>query len=214
MLLIAVGVFKGFSNGFRGSGWGIMILVGGVFLLDDIIPGFKLQRYTWPVVIIAAGLLMLIRPKRRCNNKWRKYDDKWKEKADSYKDKYSKKYSDTYPEKDLSEDYFDSTSIFGGTKKVILSKNFKVGDITCIMGGCEVDFTQADIQGSVIIDSTVIFGGIKITVPPNWSVRNQITTVFGNVEDKRTVTATNPDPNKILVLTGTLLFGGVEIRNY
>ena len=29
----------------------------------------------------------------------------------------------------LKDDFIDSTNIFGGTKKVILSKNFKGGDV-------------------------------------------------------------------------------------
>ena len=43
------------------------------------------------------------------------------------------------------DDIIDSTYIFSGTKKVILSKNFKGGDIVNIFGGCEIDLTQADM---------------------------------------------------------------------
>src|SRR5206468_9406343 len=99
-------------------------------------------------------------------------------------------------------EWLDSTSVFGGAKKVILSKNFKGGDITCFMGGAEIDLSQADIQGKIVIDTTAVFGGIKLIIPPNWDLKIEITAVFGGVEDKRPVHVTKVDPDKVLVLDG------------
>ncbi|HMG67070.1 MAG TPA: LiaF domain-containing protein, partial [Chitinophagaceae bacterium] len=113
-----------------------------------------------------------------------------------------------------SEDYIDSTSIFGGIKKNVISKNFKGGDITNIMGGSEIDLTQADINGTVTIDLTQIFGGTKLIVPSNWQVKTQMAAIFGGVEDKRSLQNVTIDPNKKLVLDGTSIFGGIEIRSY
>ncbi len=221
MLLIVLGIVRGFTNGFRGPGWLILIFVGSVFLLNDLIPGFSMQKYTWPVVIIAVGLFMLIRPRHygpakwdEWNNKWKRKEEEWRAKGKSWGHKYANPTGEQSAGQFSSEDYFDSTSIFGGTKKVILSKNFKFADITCVMGGCDVDFSQADIQGEVIIDMTVIFGGVKLTVPPNWTIRNNLTPLFGNTEDKRTITATNYDTSKVLILTGGVVFGGIEIRSF
>ncbi len=84
-----------------------------------------------------------------------------------------------------SEDYIDATTVLGGIHKNILSKNFKGGDITIFMGGAELNLSQADIQGTAALDITQIMGGTKIIVPPNWEVRSQLTSVFGNIEDKR-----------------------------
>jgi predicted membrane protein len=114
----------------------------------------------------------------------------------------------------MSEDFIDSTSIFGGIKKNIISKNFKGGDITNIMGGSEIDLTQADIHGTVRIDLTQVFGGTKLIVPSNWQVKAQMAAIFGGVEDKRSIQNTALDPNKILLLDGTSIFGGIEIRSY
>ena len=112
-----------------------------------------------------------------------------------------------------SEDFIDATTILGGIHKNILSKNFKGGDITIFMGGAEINLSQADIQGTASLDITQIMGGTKIIVPPHWEVRSQLTSVFGNIEDKRTNIGTT-DPNKVLIIDGSSVFGGIEIRNY
>jgi predicted membrane protein len=111
-------------------------------------------------------------------------------------------------------DFIDSTSIFGGTKKVILSKNFKGGDITCFMGGAELDLSQADIKSPVVLDVTQIFGGTKIIVPPTWDVKSEVAAVFGGIEDKRRILTGNLNPDKVVILRGTSIFGGIEIKSY
>jgi hypothetical protein len=34
------------------------------------------------------------------------------------------------------------------------------------------------------------------------------------VEDKRNASISSPDPNKILIIKGACVFGGIEIRNF
>jgi predicted membrane protein len=57
-----------------------------------------------------------------------------------------------------------------------------------------------------------VMGGTKLIVPSNWEVRSQLTSIFGNVEDKRQSASTNSD--KVLILDGSSVFGGIEIKNY
>ena len=103
--------------------------------------------------------------------------------------------------------------MFGGLHKTIVSKDFKGGDITIFMGGAEINLSQADINGVAMIDITQVMGGTKLIVPPHWEIRSQMTSVFGNIEDKRQESkVTNPE--KVLIIDGTSVFGGIEIRNY
>jgi predicted membrane protein len=218
ILLIVIGICLGFSHGFRGGSWAILILIGGIFLLDDVVPGFYLHRFIWPLVIIAVGMLMLIRPRRPYARQWQNWDQKW---AHKHSWKAHRHWNMRNPtERDStsqtnysSEDFFDSTSVFGGVKKVILSKNFRGGDITCFMGGCEIDLTQADIQGRVAIDVTQVFGGTKLIVPPHWQIHTEMTAFFGSIEDKRKQPV-EINSDKVLIIEGTSVFGGIEIRNY
>jgi predicted membrane protein len=212
MILIIVGIFVGFRHGFRGAGWLILMAIGGFFLMDEIIPDFSLHRYIWPLIIISIGIAILLRPRR--HPEWDKWKEEWKKKdpdnleSKEYWNDRAKQYGHT-----SSEDFIDATTIFGGVHKSIVSKNFKGGDITIFMGGSEINLSQADINGTVVIDITQIMGGTKLIVPPNWEIRSNITSVFGNVEDKRTKERIM-NPDKVLVIDGTSLFGGIEIKNY
>ena len=112
-----------------------------------------------------------------------------------------------------TDDYIDSVSVFGGVRKVIMSKNFRGGEATSFMGGTELDFSQADINGTVVLELTQVMGGAKLIVPGHWLIRNEVNAVLGGVDDKRQLN-TVADPNKVLVLKGTSFLGGLEIRNY
>ena len=87
------------------------------------------------------------------------------------------------------EDFVDSTSIFGGAKKNIISKHFKGGDLVNIFGGTDLDLTQADFTGTAVIELTTIFGGTKLIVPSNWSIKSEAMIMFGSIEDKRKMPA-------------------------
>lgn len=111
------------------------------------------------------------------------------------------------------EDYLDATSIFGSSTKTIFTKTFRGGEIVNIFGGAEIDFTQSDINGQVIIDVTQIFGGIKLLVPPHWHVTSDTVSLFAGFDDKRKQ-KNNLTSDKILTITGTSIFAGIEIRSY
>jgi predicted membrane protein len=237
MLLIFIGIINGLAHAFRGPGWIIMILVGTFFLVDQIIPGIDIHRYIWPIVIITVGLVMLIRPKKPnwmdhdWHHQWKDRDlRRWQRRRArrGYPGNITENPSGPnanasssgsssgmgYSSKSFSsEDYIDATTIFGGIHKNILSKNFKGGDITIFMGGAELNLTQADIQGTAELDITQIMGGTKIIVPPHWEIRSQLTSVLGSIEDKRQNIGIT-DPNKILIINGSSVLGGIEIKSY
>jgi predicted membrane protein len=214
VLLICIGLFVGLRHQFHGTAWFILICIGGFFLMKDYDPTLQVDRYIWPAVLIGVGLLIIMRPHR---GPWR--DRRWHKGMmwDDWKKDW--KHGPSDPDNDYrrggytSEDFLDSTAIFGGSHKRVVSKNFKGGDVTSIMGGTEIDLTQADISGTVRLDVTQIMGGTKIIVPAHWEVRSQVTAIFAGFEDKRQQPAVlNPD--KVLILEGTSIFGGIELRNF
>lgn len=220
MILIGVGLFSGIRHGFRGFGWIIPIIIGVVFLADEITPDRTLKPYIWPIAIIAAGLLFILRPKKK---RWL-HDDAGFTTANPLNEQDRLSPETNYPQDQTSpdahwqkvvndsNDVIDATAIFGGVKRHVLSKNFKGGDVTTFMGGAEINLTQADCNGKVVIDCFNMFGGTKLIVPADWDVQSEVVTIFGGIEDKRQPTQANP--NKILYLDGTCIFGGVEIKSF
>ncbi len=192
MILIGVGVFIGARRSFRPGGWMIPILIGLVFMADDWLLFEELRHYLWPSAIILFGLYMIFRPRRNRRS--------WDSKSIS---------SD-----DSSDDAIDAVSIFGGTRKNIISKSFKGGEITTFFGGTDLNLTQADIVGSATIEITQAFGGTKLIVPNHWNIKSEIVCVFGGINDKRPLSKDTHDNNKLLVLKGTCVFGGIDIKSY
>lgn len=201
MLLIALGLFIGVRHNFRGIAWFILILIGGIFLANRYYDAFTF-RYIWPLVLIVVGLFIITKPR----NRWRPDPEK---KIDGQPDETPT--DDTAFSK---EDFVETTSVFGGAKKIIISKNFRGGDIVNIFGGTELDLSQADVSGVAIIDLTTIFGGTKLLIPSNWSVKSEAVTIFGGIEDKRRMQTSVETPQKTLLLRGTVIFGGIDIKSF
>lgn len=215
MILVALGVLLGIRHKFRGGPWLVMILVGGIFLMEDIMPmELNIRRYGWPLVLVVIGIYMLL--KRPYSRRWEGRDDRWSRgrlparRAQGWN---AGSYNESVQGPN-GGDYLSCTAIFGGDNRVVLSKNFQGGDVTAIFGGSEVNFTQADFNGRVVIETTAIFGGIELVVPANWEVKLEVNTIFGGVEEKRPPELMTQDPGKVLVLKGLCIFGGIDIKSY
>jgi predicted membrane protein len=210
-LLITVGIFVGIHNGFKDLSWLVMILVGLVFLSDNIWPNIQMKQYVIPIAIIAVGLVFILSPKRRhCRHRgWFRKNNNLFGEAPGFESTPSAS-GDLEP---THETIIDLVSVFAGIKKRVLSKQFKGGDITCVFGGAEVNLTHADFVSPVVLDVTMIFGGTKLIIPANWEVRPEVTAIFGGVDDKRPQ-PTSGVPEKTLILKGTLMFGGIEVNSF
>ena len=100
-------------------------------------------------------------------------------------------------------------AIMGGVVRGNNSQAFEGGDLTAIMGGCEIDLRQASIRrDEAVIDVFAFWGGIDIKVPEDWTVMTRVTPLMGGVEDK-TRAATQPPAGKRLVLRGIVIMGGI-----
>ena len=76
------------------------------------------------------------------------------------------------------------------------------------------NLTRADFTGTAEIELTTIFGGTKLIIPSNWTVRSEAVTIFGGLEDKRNMQTMIDNPDKVLLLKGTVIFGGIEIKSF
>ena len=212
VLLIVIGVLIGVRTNFKSIGWLVLVLLGSFFLLDEI-PGFEyIRRYSLPIGIIIVGLFIIVRSAAR---KSFQIDGDGESRSNSNTTHDTEIFGSHKDGKGggTAEDYIDLTTVFGGINRRVFSKTFKGGKTTNFFGGTDIDLTQADIEGTAVLDCVLAFGGLKLIVPANWEIQSDIITILGGVEDKRH----SPDvmgSGKKLILTGSCIFGGVEIKSY
>jgi predicted membrane protein len=111
-----------------------------------------------------------------------------------------------------SADTVSGFAVLGGLKRRSTSTAFRGGDLSAVMGGCEVDLRQATLapEGAVI-DAFALWGAVEIKVPEDWQVEVRGTPVLGGFED-HTHAAAAAGAGR-LVVKGMAIMGGVEIRN-
>lgn len=192
LILIFVGAAKIVRHDSRI--WGVALLLAGIFLqLNELGIGRFTWSQFWPMLLIAAGLMAM----------WSAVQ------ARVFLEKAPGDNSD--PRTTL-----DESTVFGGIEKRLNSREFRGGRLQAIFGGIEVDLRDADLaEEEAVIYANAIFGGIEIRVPETWYVAARGQGVFGGFSDStRFAGAADLDkPKKTLIVLGTSLFGGVEIRN-
>lgn len=208
-LLIGIGIVLAFKHGFSRLGWIFPILIGGIFLLTDLCPELTIKPLLWPILIILVGLFIIFKPRR--NRFHYRHWEKWQK----HQQQYGNGFSCVREGESVHEDTIDSTSIMGGVMKNVISKNFKGGQVTNIFGGAEINLSQADFEGTCSLELTNVFGGTKLIVPANWEISSsELTSVLGSIEDKRPIQPKTESNKKVLKLTGTTVFGGIDIKSF
>ncbi|WP_460539779.1 LiaF transmembrane domain-containing protein [Echinicola sediminis] len=225
MIFIAIGLITLAKHQFR-SGFGVfLVLFGGFFLLtNELDIPIRVERYLIPVGLIILGIFLLMTKRKGA---WYQFD-KWEKPSGSYGPEVSGKgkgvgetfmsdkeyWSEGAGFQEQNEDVINSQALFCGIQKRVMSKNFKGGKVSAIFGGTEIDLTQADLAEGAVLNVEVAFGGVKLLIPPHWELKMGVTNLFAGVEDKRMYPQGGEDTGKVLVINGTVLFGGLEIKSF
>ena len=189
VIFIVLGLSILIGSGFRRPGVGVFFIVFGlVFLLSELdILEYDVWQYFWPAAIILMGLWLIFRPVLHHRT------------------------GERFP--DIKENDFDLTCVFSGMKRRIESQNFKGGQATAVMGGLELDFTTAGLEGGkATIDATAIMGGVDIKVPSNWRVVVDGTPILGGIDDKHR-NVPDAEAKATLFVKATAILGGVTIKS-
>jgi predicted membrane protein len=227
-LLIGIGLYLGAKRNFQAPfGWMVPLGIGICWVVSNLF-GVNLWKFGFPLALIGAGIYIVINAyaKPKVDPLFTNDDDKKKDEflteiplmdnANIAQEEPSFTTTETI-EPNAHHAYDDNvinaTGIFSGIKKTINSKNFKGGDITAVMGGVDINLSYADMPSPAVIDLTVMMGGVTLVIPSGWEVKNNVTCILGGVEERRPPIV-NTGNKKILVLNGTVIMGGIDIRNY
>ncbi len=111
-----------------------------------------------------------------------------------------------------AESTITASGVLGGVQRTCSAQDFKGGQLTAFMGGCEIDLREASIaSGPAVIDIFVMWGGVELKVPEDWRVTTQTQPILGGVVDR--TRAPKRGSEKSLILKGSAIMGGIEVRN-
>jgi len=105
-----------------------------------------------------------------------------------------------------------SFALMAGVRRQTTSNEFRGGDANAIMGGVELDLRGAHIKegDQAVLDAFAFWGGIEIRVPESWRVVGNVLPLMGAFEDN---TSNKSGAGPILVIRGTAIMGGIEVKN-
>jgi predicted membrane protein len=183
--LIVVGIVKVWqSRGGGGAFAGLLFIVAGAWLLLETFRLVTINVFDlWPLVLVLFGASLV----------WRS--------VHSGRDRVEADGHST----------ISALAVLGGVNRGNNSRAFRGGDLTAILGGCEIDLRQAAIDGEAVIDVFAMWGGIEIKVPEDWTVASRVVPILGGFDDK-----TRPQRGATthrLLVRGFAIMGGIEVKN-
>lgn len=166
------------------------LLLAGIALTLDHMGLISVRwRDLWPLILIGVGIMVI-------------FKGQWGERFEA---------GTTQTTNGLADNgQLSLTTIMSGSQIKVDAQNFQGGEMTVLMAGVELDLRNAAMPTDATLHIFVAMGGVEIKIPLDWTVVYQGTPIMGGVEDK---TIPTPNPAKQLTITGTVIMGGIEIRN-
>lgn len=210
MLLVAVGILSFRKHPFTSF---CLILVGGFFLIPRLAVVFPASfawvganfiSNCWGILLIAAGIFWIIVPRK----KWRRRYER------NVRFHHHHRHHCHQEEKqyEINGD-FSKTTIFGSGEYIVLDPEFKGGVIKTVFGASEIDLRKTSLpEGDTYLKMEAVFSGITFLIPDDWNIESQIEFAFSEIADKRRVIE-SVNPSRRLILVGSCVFSGCEIKN-
>jgi predicted membrane protein len=186
LALIAIGLVKlsQVRDGTGGTLGGLIFTIAGVWLLLEETAVVRVSFWDmWPLLLVLFGTYMV-----------------WQGAA-----RHAAR-----PAADANS-LVSALAILGGVEYSNNSAEFRGGNLTAIMGGCELDLRQAAIGGDAYLDVFALWGGIEIKVPEDWTVISRVLPLLGGSVNK--THAPQGSTSNRLIVRGFAVMGGVEIKN-
>ncbi len=191
-LFLIVPAIVSMINGGFSTGNVILFLIGALLLLKEqgVLPNIFSFQFVIAIILIIIGGGYLIGKSGRHNNP----------------------QGNLSPEDKDNFEYPDYFVLFGSSVMKNTSRDLKCGRFTAIFGGLEIDLSDAVLRNDVTLTASALFGGIDIKPPRNALVRASGVPIFGGFESKLSDPPATGEPQYILHLNYTAIFGGVETK--
>lgn len=103
-----------------------------------------------------------------------------------------------------------TVAVLGGTSRKGRWRVPRRLRVFATLGGCELDFTEAELGAETVITCVAVMGGVEIKVPPGVRVEGNGVGILGGFEQAHGGPADSGAP--VLRIGGLALMGGVEIK--
>jgi predicted membrane protein len=177
--------------------WGSLLILGNLHVLRVTGSIF------WPVMLIAFGVSMLMKPAQF---------REWPERVRLF----SQSRFDSVREGFFGNKVHESI-VFHSVNKRVETQQFEGGKLDAVFGYIDLDLSGSSISSperQARILTNAVFGGIEITVPRTWRVVMKAAGVFGGCYDQTVPPRPEPGFQPVtLVITGAAVFGGISIKN-
>jgi hypothetical protein len=235
MILIAVGTYTLIRQQFKSFFGSVVLFIGVYFLLKrEFDLDLGLDQFIWPVGLIALGIYLILHKKRESKvmDEARKNWESSRKKKEAPEDLAVVETENAVEEMPRKagtppgdpgftrasstsfSDHIQVQSILSGVNRKIVTKNFQGGNLLVMFGSADLDLTQADFTGVATLQLDILMGEAKLLVPSHWDIRTEVTNIAAGLKDKRKFREGAIDSTKVLVLKGTIAFGGLEIKSF
>lgn len=163
--------------------WALVLIGAGIvsFLNVNGIVSFNVWQLFWPIATVLIGIAII----RRASSKTEQGESRDIDRSDQF-------------------------VFMSGSEQRIVSKQYKGGKATAVMGGIELDLRDSVIEDGATLDVFALMGGVDLKVPAGVIVKSEVLALLGGVEIKADTKA--PADAPVLMLTGTVALGGVEVK--
>jgi hypothetical protein len=217
-------------------GVGVILLLNA----QNVLPGAFTWRIILPVILLAVGAQLLFggsgrnshwndrRWKNNCNPDDAHFDSNSSDYKADYKADYKNDYKTDY-KYDSGDSkgknsaggifteasrpgaqYKTASAMFGAQDIFYGAEDYSGGSYTALFGGLTINLCNVNLVGDVVIQTTAIFGGIDIILPPNVQVISHVTPILGGTDIKY---ASSRDPSaKKIIINGCACFGGIDVK--
>lgn len=189
--------------------WGGAIAVGGVILLLRNLGYVHVEFWSiwWPLAMIGAGVSMLWgvthpRPGHpRMGDGWKRHRMGHLGGAPFFQPGYWN-----------SSSVMNEAAVFGGGDRRYTGE-FEGGRLSAVFGGYRIDLREAQMKGDeAYVHIAAVFGGVNLQIPPEWDLVMRGVPIFGGYSDRTRHPQKGPG-TKTLYIVGSVVFGGVEVKN-
>ena len=193
----------------------LVMAFAGIALYSDYIGvslGTALGDY-WPVFLIIMGLgaiLKSIFPSKKSKKEFEMHFS-----SDDFDDTCRKKPPAQGTSEQNDRDYMDDYVMFRSIEESNYAQNFKGGKLSAVFAGVVIDLRGAKLsEGRNELQLFQAFSGVELIIPEDWKVVTDTSVIFGGIDDQRHASnKDNVEQNKILEIKGTIVFGGLELKN-